>query len=155
MTIRPILLASLISAAVGVAGVTPAQAETSIQISLKNRYLTLFDDGKVIGKYPIAIGAPESPTPAGSYAITKMEPAPTYHKKGKVIAPGPKNPVGVRYMAYVQIGTGEYAIHGTAWPNWVKLRSAVSLGCIRMLNNDVIQVFNRVKVGTPVVVTTN
>ena len=155
MTIRPILLASLISAAVGVAGVTPAQAETSIQISLKNRYLTLFDDGKVIGKYPIAIGAPESPTPAGSYAITKMEPAPTYHKKGKVIAPGPKNPVGVRYMAYVQIGTGEYAIHGTAWPNWVKLRSAVSLGCIRMLNNDVIQVFNRVKVGTPVVVTNN
>ena len=155
MTIRPILLASLISAAVGVAGVTPAQAETSIQISLKNRYLTLFDDGKVIGKYPIANGAPESPTPAGSYAITKMEPAPTYHKKGKVIAPGPKNPVGVRYMAYVQIGTGEYAIHGTAWPNWVKLRSAVSLGCIRMLNNDVIQVFNRVKVGTPVVVTTN
>lgn len=155
MTIRPILLASLISAAVGVAGVTPAQAETSIQISLKNRYLTLFDDGKVIGKYPIAIGAPESPTPAGSYAITKMEPAPTYHKKGKVIAPGPKNPVGVRYMAYVQIGTGEYAIHGTAWPNWVKLRSAVSLGCIRMLNNDVIQVFNRVKVGTPVVVTAN
>ena len=155
MTIRPILLASLISAAVGVAGVTPAQAETSIQISLKNRYLTLFDDGKVIGKYPIAIGAPESPTPAGSYAITKMEPAPTYHKKGKVIAPGPKNPVGVRYMAYVQIGTGEYAIHGTAWPNWVKLRSAVSLGCIRMLNNDVIQVFNRVKVGTPVVVTSN
>ena len=155
MTIRPILLASLISAAVGVAGVTPAQAETSIQISLKNRYLTLFDDGKVIGKYPIAIGAPESPTPAGSYAITKMEPAPIYHKKGKVIAPGPKNPVGVRYMAYVQIGTGEYAIHGTAWPNWVKLRSAVSLGCIRMLNNDVIQVFNRVKVGTPVVVTTN
>tara|TARA_A100001011_G_C13559488_1_gene535677 strand:- start:4 stop:471 length:468 start_codon:yes stop_codon:yes gene_type:complete len=155
MTIRPILLASLIGAAVGVAGVTPAQAETSIQISLKNRYLTLFDDGKVIGKYPVAIGAPESPTPAGSYAITKMEPAPTYHKKGKVIAPGPKNPVGVRYMAYVQIGTGEYAIHGTAWPNWVKLRSAVSLGCIRMLNNDVIQVFNRVKVGTPVVVTTN
>jgi len=155
MTIRPMLLASLLSAAVGATAVAPAQAETSIQISLRNRYLTLLDDGKVIGKYPIAIGAPESPTPAGSYAITKMEPAPTYHKKGKVIAPGPKNPVGVRYMAYVQIGTGEYAIHGTAWPNWVKLRSAVSLGCIRMLNNDVIQVFNRVKVGTPVVVTTN
>ena len=155
MTIRPMLLASLLSAAVGATAVAPAQAETSIQISLKSRYLTLLDDGKVIGKYPIAIGAPESPTPAGSYSITKMDPAPTYHKKGKVIAPGPKNPVGVRYMAYVQIGTGEYAIHGTAWPNWVKLRSAVSLGCIRMLNNDVIQVFNRVKVGTPVVVTTN
>ena len=58
-------------------------------------------------------------------------------------------------MPYVRFGRDEYAIHGTAWPNWVNLRAAVSLGCIRMLNNDVIQVFNRVDVGTPVVVTTN
>ena len=147
----------LLTAALGLAGMAavPAQAETSIQISLKERYLTLLDDGKVIGKYPVAIGAPESPTPAGSYAVTKMDPQPVYHKKGKVIAPGPNNPVGVRYVAYVQIGTGEYAIHGTAWPNWVKLRAAVSLGCIRMLNDDVIQVYNRIKVGTPVVVTAN
>ena len=161
MSVRPILLASLLgsavvgSVAIGAVVAAPAQAETSIRISLKNRYLTLLDDGKVIATYPVAIGAPESPTPAGDYSVTKMDPAPTYHKGAKIIAPGPKNPVGVRYMAYVQIGAGEYAIHGTAWPNWVKLRSAVSLGCIRMLNDDVIQVFNRVKVGTPVIVTKN
>ena len=120
----------LLTAALGLAGMAavPAQAETPIQISLKERYLTLLDDGKVIGKYPVAIGAPESPTPPGSYAVTKMDPPPVHHKKGKVIAPGPNNPVGVRYVAYVQIGTDEYAIHGTAWPNWVKLRAAVSLG---------------------------
>ena len=153
MSLRPILLAAVLG--FGSFTALPAQAETSIRISLKDRYLTLFDDGKVIGKYPVAIGAPETPTPAGDYAVTTMDPQPTYHKKGKVIAPGPKNPVGVRYMAYVQIGSGEYAIHGTAWPNWVKLRAAVSLGCIRMLNNDVIQVFNRIKVGTPVIVTKN
>lgn len=144
--------------AVAVCGATTAvsaRAETSVEISLNNRYLTLLDDGKVIGKYPVAIGAPESPTVPGQFAVTKMDAAPVYHKKGKVIAPGPQNPVGVRYVAYVQIGTGEYAIHGTAWPSWVKLRSAVSLGCIRMLNDDVIQVFNRIKVGTPVLVTSN
>ena len=73
-------------------------------------------------------------------------------RRARSLPPGPQNPVGVRYVAYVQIGTGEYAIHGTAWPNWVRLRSAVSLGCIRMLNDDVIQVFNRIKVGTPVLV---
>ncbi len=133
----------------------PARAEKSIQISLKERYLTLFDNGKVVERFPVAIGAPESPTPAGSYAITRMEDAPVYHKGGKVIAPGPKNPVGVRYMAYFQLGSGEYAIHGTAWPNWVKLRSAVSLGCIRMLNKDVVTLFQQVDVGTPVVVTSN
>ena len=143
------LIASVLAVAVaGVASSAPARAETSIEISLKNRYLKLLDDGEVIGKYPVAIGAPESPTVPGQFAVTKMDAAPVYHKKGKVIAPGPQNPVGVRYVAYVQIGTGEYAIHGTAWPNWVRLRSAVSLGCIRMLNDDVIQVFNRIKVGT-------
>ena len=153
MQLRSLLLTAALG--LGAMAAVPAQAETSIQISLKDRYLTLLDDGKVIAKYPVAIGAPESPTPAGSYSVTKMDPQPVYHKKGKVIAPGPKNPVGVRYVAYVQIGTGEYAIHGTAWPNWVKLRAAVSLGCIRMLNTDVIQVYNRINVGTPVVVTSN
>ena len=70
----------------------------------------------MIGKYSVAIGAPESRTPAGRYAVTKMVPQPLHHKKGKVIAPGPSNPVGVGYVPYVQIGTGEYAIHGTAGP---------------------------------------
>ena len=99
--------------------------------------------------------SPESPTPPGDYSITRKEAKPVYHKHGKVIAPGPKNPVGVRYMAYFTLGSGEYAIHGTAWPNWVKLRAAVSLGCIRMLNSDVVKVFNMVDVGTPVVVKAN
>lgn len=129
----------------------PVRAEKSIEISLRDRYLTLFDNGQVVKRFPVAIGAPESPTPAGTYAITRMEEAPVYHKGGKVIAPGPENPVGVRYMAYFQIGSGEYAIHGTAWPSWVKLRAAVSLGCIRMLNQDVIALFQQVDVGTPVV----
>ena len=110
---------------------------------------------KVVGKYPIAIGAPESPTLPGEFDIQNKDASPVYHKKGKVIAPGPDNPVGVRYMPYVRIGRDEYVIHGTAWPSWMNLRAAVSLGCIRMLNNDVIQVFNRVDIGTPVVVTTN
>ena len=131
----------------------PVRAEKSIEISLRDRYLTLFDNGQVVKRFPVAIGAPESPTPAGTYAITRMEEAPVYHKGGKVIAPGPENPVGVRYMAYFQIGSGEYAIHGTAWPSWVKLRAAVSLGCIRMLNQDVIALFEQVDVGTPVIVT--
>ena len=64
MPLRSVLLGALLS--VGVLGAVPAQAETSIKISLKDRYLTLLDDGKVIGKYPVAIGAPESPTPPGS-----------------------------------------------------------------------------------------
>ena len=133
----------------------PGLAGTSININLRTRYLTLSEHGKPVVKFPVAIGAPESPTPPGTFTITRMEAEPVYHKAGKVIAPGPKNPVGVRYMAYFSTKTGEYAIHGTAWPNWVKIRAAVSLGCIRMLNDDVISLFNRVDVGTPVLLTAN
>ena len=73
MPLRTFLLAAVLG--FGAMGAVPAQAETSIKISLKDRYLTLLDDGKVIGKYPVAIGAPESPTRPGSYAVTKMDPA--------------------------------------------------------------------------------
>ena len=70
-------------AVVGVASAVSVRAETSVQISLKNRYLTLFDDGEVIGKYSVAIGAPESPTVPGQFAVIKMDTALAYHKKAK------------------------------------------------------------------------
>ncbi len=76
---------ALLTAAVVLTGWTaaPAQAETRVEISLKNRYLTLLDDGQVIGKYPVAIGAPESPTVAGNFAVTKMDPAPTFTRRAR------------------------------------------------------------------------
>ncbi len=89
--------------------------------------------------------------PLGSYVITRMDDAPFHCKAEKVIAPGPNNPVGVCWLACFQIGSGEYAIDGTAWPNWVKMRAAVSLGCIRILSQDVISLFQQVDVGTPVI----
>ena len=64
----------------------PARAEKTIEISLKDRYLTLLDNGQVVERFPVAIGAPESPTPPGSYAITRKEDAPVYHKAGKVLS---------------------------------------------------------------------
>ena len=42
----------------------------------------------------------------------------------------------------------EFGIHGTPWPHWVKTRAAVSLGCVRMLNDHVRQLFDLVDVGT-------
>ena len=76
---------ALLTAAVVLTGWTaaPAQAETRVEISLKSRYLTLLNDGQVIGKYPVAIGAPESPTVAGNFAVTKMDAAPFFHKNGQ------------------------------------------------------------------------
>ena len=132
------------------------KAEIEIEVSLKERYLWLKDSGNVVKQYPIAIGAPESPTIPGVYSILKKVKDPTYYSKShhKIFPAGPNDPVGVRFMPYLKSATDGkvYAVHGTAWPRWVHLRAAASLGCIRMLNSDVIEVFNQVEVGTPVVI---
>jgi lipoprotein-anchoring transpeptidase ErfK/SrfK len=66
------------------------------------------------------------------------------------VIPGgsPNNPMGV---AALTLSGGEYAIHGTNRPGSVG--GFVSYGCIRMYNQDVMDLFQRVSVGTPVVVT--
>ena len=60
---------------------------------------------------------------------------------------GPNNPLGARAM---YIGSTLYRIHGTNQP-WT-IGQAMSSGCIRMANDDVVYLYNQVKVGTPVVV---
>jgi lipoprotein-anchoring transpeptidase ErfK/SrfK len=72
-------------------------------------------------------------------------------KKGHVLpafmAGGPENPLGARAL---YIGDTEYRIHGTTQP-W-SIGRAVSSGCIRMMNHEVIDLFNRVEIGATVVV---
>ena len=66
-----------------------------------------------------------------------------------VIAGGsPRNPMG---EATLTLSGGEYAIHGTNVPGSVG--GFVSYGCIRMYNHDIVDLYGRVRVGTPVVVT--
>lgn len=72
------------------------------------------------------------------------------HKPGlpEVIPGGsPRNPMGA---AALTLSGGEYAIHGTNVPG--SIGGFVSYGCIRMFNADVLDLFGRVRLGTPVVV---
>jgi lipoprotein-anchoring transpeptidase ErfK/SrfK len=66
------------------------------------------------------------------------------------VIPGgsPRNPMGAAAM---MLSGGEYAIHGTNMPN--SIGGFVSYGCIRMYNEDILDLYGRVGVGTPVVVT--
>ncbi|MGE0196262.1 MAG: L,D-transpeptidase, partial [Methylocystis sp.] len=64
---------------------------------------------------------------------------------------GPDNPLGSRALYLYQYGKDTlYRIHGTNEPD--KIGQAVSSGCIRMRDIDAIDLYNRVKVGTKVVV---
>ena len=67
------------------------------------------------------------------------------------VAGGPANPLGARGLYLYQGGKDTlYRIHGTNQPEYIG--QAISSGCIRMLNEDVIDLYNRVKMGTTVIV---
>jgi lipoprotein-anchoring transpeptidase ErfK/SrfK len=85
---------------------------------------------------------PWIPTPSEQ---TRLGPLPAY------VTGGPHNPMGARGM-YLYSGNKDtlYRIHGTNQPEYIG--TAVSSGCIRMINEDAIDLYNRVKVGTLVIV---
>jgi lipoprotein-anchoring transpeptidase ErfK/SrfK len=67
------------------------------------------------------------------------------------VPPGADNPMGARALYIHQGGRDTlYRIHGTNQPEYIG--QAISSGCIRMTNEDVIDLYNRTKMGTPVVV---
>ena len=67
------------------------------------------------------------------------------------MAGGPHNPMGARGIYLYQRNKDTlFRIHGTNQPEWIG--HAISSGCIRMINEDVIDLYNRVKMGAIVVV---
>jgi lipoprotein-anchoring transpeptidase ErfK/SrfK len=74
----------------------------------------------------------------------RLDPLPAF------VAGGPQNPMGARGLYLYSGGKDtQYRIHGTNQPEYIG--RAISSGCIRMTNEDVIDLYNRVKVGTVVV----
>ncbi len=89
----------------------------------------------------------------GKYVNPAWSPPPEVrrdHPRIRAVYEGgaPDNPMGVRALT---LTGGEYAIHGTNRPNSVG--RFASYGCFRMLNEDIVDLFERVQVGTPVIVT--
>ena len=122
-----------------------------ILLDLQRREISVLLDGRMRGSWPVAIGDPKTPTPQGEFSILTKKIDPIYfsEKSGqRKELSGPTSPIGDRYLAFHRNGRGEFGIHGTPWPHWVKTRAAVSLGCVRMLNVHVRQLFDLVDVGT-------
>jgi len=111
-------------------------------VSIPDRKLALVENDRVVTIYPVAVGAPESPSPIGSFTIVNRVSNPTYYRPGKVVGPGPNNAVGTRWIGLSEKGFG---IHGTDNPRSIGL--AASHGCIRLRNKDVEKLFDRVRAG--------
>jgi len=139
------------------APVPPAVLTREIVLELGRRQISLVEQGKVLGSWPVAIGDPRTPTPTGRFAVENKVVNPIYQStsSGKVTNKvGPQAPLGDRWIGFKQSGLNQFGIHGTpdAWSWTVTSRAAVSNGCVRMLTPHVRQLFDQVEVGTPVIV---
>lgn len=131
--------------------VRSSPTSSRIVLDLRKRQISVIRGGQRLGPWPVAIGDPKTPTPVGEFSILNKKVNPVYvsNKSGqRKELSGPSSPIGDRYMAFHRNGRGEFGIHGTPWPHWVQIRAAVSLGCVRMLNQHVHKLFDAVDVGT-------
>jgi lipoprotein-anchoring transpeptidase ErfK/SrfK len=119
-----------------------------IVISLPQRQLTVLEGDSVLKTYQVGVGKPSTPTPVGSYRIVNRIAHPTWYAHGNPVAPGPRNPLGTRWIGLSKSG---YGIHGTNEPG--SIGKAVSHGCIRMRNQDVEELFGLVEPGLTVELT--
>jgi lipoprotein-anchoring transpeptidase ErfK/SrfK len=123
----------------------PVQVKRTIVVSLEDRKLAVVEDGQVKNIYTVAIGKPSTPSPVGTFTIQRRVKNPVYQHDGKVIQPGPGNPVGTRWMGLSIKG---YGIHGTNEPK--SIGKASSHGCIRMARKDLEEMYAMVTVGDTV-----
>jgi lipoprotein-anchoring transpeptidase ErfK/SrfK len=134
--------------AVAAEQVTTPKTKTSVRVivvSLEDHKLALVEDGQVKKVYTVAVGKRSTPSPTGTFTIARRVKNPTYSHKGKVVAPGPGNPVGTRWMGLSIKG---YGIHGTNEPK--SIGKAASHGCIRMAKKDLEEMYEMVSVGDTV-----
>jgi lipoprotein-anchoring transpeptidase ErfK/SrfK len=133
------------SAAPASSSAGPATSTRLIVVSLEDRKLALVENGQVVKTYQVAVGKPSTPSPVGKFSIKRQVMNPTYRHDGRVVPPGPHNPVGDRWMGLSKAG---YGIHGTNEPN--SIGKAASHGCIRMGKADIEDLYSRVDVGDAV-----
>ena len=122
----------------------------------QRRLYYVVGDGTAI-RYPVAVGKPGKQWFGqaridGKYVRPAWSPPAVVRRDNPSlpdVIPGgsPGNPMGA---AALTLSGGEYAIHGTNRPE--SIGTSASYGCIRMYNQDIVDLFDRVTVGTPVVV---
>jgi lipoprotein-anchoring transpeptidase ErfK/SrfK len=136
------------------------EAPGTILVDTDARYLYyVLPEGKAI-RYGVAVGE-EAMAFSGVATVGKMAEWPDWIPTREIqerlgpypsrVKGGPANPLGARALYLYESNKDTlYRIHGTNQPEYIG--QAISSGCIRMTNEDVIDLFNRVKQGTTVVV---
>jgi lipoprotein-anchoring transpeptidase ErfK/SrfK len=123
--------------------------DAAIHVDLASRTLRLTEAGVVVGEWPVAVGRPDRPTPTGQFFITD-----------KLATGDPSSVWGAHAFgisAYSDVldefigGIGQIGVHGTNDPS--SIGQNVSSGCIRLPNEVIDELIDRLPLGTPVHIT--
>jgi lipoprotein-anchoring transpeptidase ErfK/SrfK len=126
-----------------------------IIIDRRDHVLRFYRHLKPANTWPIAVGRQGLETPAGLYDVQWKQTNPSWYVPnsswagalaGKVIPPGPDDPIKARWMAF----NGGAGIHGIDPSEYGSIGQDASHGCVRMRIPDVISLYARTPVGTPV-----
>lgn len=124
------------------------------------RRLSHYVDGQRTRSWPVAVGGGDSPTPTGEFVVGAKRHRPTWVNPApngwgsdmpERIGPGRDNPLGLRALDWHRRGGGDTLIrfHGTAVES--SIGTAASQGCVRLTNDDVVELYQRVPVGATIV----
>src|SRR5262249_39103370 len=131
-----------------------AATNAVVKIDTKTNMLAVYEGDKLIAAYPVTIGSGHTASPIGEWKVRGLAKLPTFRydkemlQHGKrsgsfyLLPPGPRNPVGVMWIALNKKGIG---IHGTNEPD--SIGHAVSHGCVRLANWDVVRLATKIKNG--------
>ena len=131
-----------------------ATANVAVNVDTKTNFLQVHDGEKLIAAYPITVGSVRTASPIGEWKVRRITKMPTFRydkemlqhgqRSGNfhLLPPGPRNPVGVMWIALNKKGIG---IHGTNDPG--SIGHAASHGCIRLANWDVVRLATKIKSG--------
>lgn len=148
-----------LSAAVAGENTTPKTTADSLSdtpaivVTLSKRQVALYNGEKSIKTYSCAIGQPGHETPVGNWKIVQKRKNPIWRNPGSewskdmpaTIGPSASSPLGLRAL---NLNVSGIRLHGTVSIN--SIGTAASHGCMRMRNSDIIDLFDRVDVGTKV-----
>ena len=140
-SIKPVRFA-LVAATLVAASPLSAQAPMEIVVNIPAGRLDVLQGGETVRSYPVSVGAPRYATPTAEASIRRMVWNPTWTppesdwaRDEKPAGPGWGNPMGRVKMHLFDI----YYVHGTPVANERRLGRPASHGCIRMRNQDVME----------------
>jgi lipoprotein-anchoring transpeptidase ErfK/SrfK len=139
--------------------VTSASFDRVLYLDQGTRKLSLLQGGEVVRSWPVAVGMGGSPTPKGTFTVGAKRYEPTWYNPAQdrwgadmpaQMGPGPDNPLGARALNWNRNGRDTLIrFHGT--PNEGSIGEAASRGCVRMFNDDVIELYDLVSSGTTII----